>query len=235
MTAGSLVLSLFPGIGLLDMAFEEEGFCVVRGPDLLWGGDIRAFHPPADRFDGVIGGPPCRAFTPFVRFSESWKHPPMNLIPEFERVVAEAQPAWFLMENVTDAPTPSVDGYTVDTQVIEDAQVGGETRRLRRFWFGTTDGRRLDIETLALFPEDVLPPVTSSNGTDQPGRQIPRWEVEDALEAQGLSRDHLDRSPFTKAGKRRVIANGVPLPMGRAVARAVSRAVSDAHHTQENR
>jgi hypothetical protein len=32
-----LVLSLFPGIGLLDMAFEEEGFCVVRGPDLLWG------------------------------------------------------------------------------------------------------------------------------------------------------------------------------------------------------
>lgn len=26
-----LVLSLFPGIGLLDMAFEEEGFCIVRG------------------------------------------------------------------------------------------------------------------------------------------------------------------------------------------------------------
>jgi DNA (cytosine-5)-methyltransferase 1 len=40
-----LVLSLFPGIGLLDMAFEEEGFCVVRGPDLLWGGDIRSFRP----------------------------------------------------------------------------------------------------------------------------------------------------------------------------------------------
>lgn len=39
-----LVLSLFPGIGLLDMAFEAEGFCVVRGPDLLWGGDIRRFH-----------------------------------------------------------------------------------------------------------------------------------------------------------------------------------------------
>lgn len=59
MTA-SLVLSLFPGIGLLDMAFCEEGFCVVRGPDLLWGGDIRKFHPPAGRFDGVIGGPPCQ-------------------------------------------------------------------------------------------------------------------------------------------------------------------------------
>src|SRR6516164_7336123 len=31
--AMTLVLSLFPGIGLLDMAFEESGFCVVRGPD----------------------------------------------------------------------------------------------------------------------------------------------------------------------------------------------------------
>ena len=58
-----LVLSLFPGIGLLDMAFEEAGFCVVRGPDLLWGGDVRTFHVPAGRFDGVIGGPPCQAFS----------------------------------------------------------------------------------------------------------------------------------------------------------------------------
>jgi len=48
----SLVLSLFPGIGLLDMAFEEAGFCVVRGPDLLWGGDIHDFHPPAGKFEG---------------------------------------------------------------------------------------------------------------------------------------------------------------------------------------
>lgn len=33
-----LVLSLFPGIGLLDMAFEEEGFCVVpwSGPAVGW-------------------------------------------------------------------------------------------------------------------------------------------------------------------------------------------------------
>lgn len=30
-----LVLSLFPGIGLLDRGFEDLGFCVVRGPDLI--------------------------------------------------------------------------------------------------------------------------------------------------------------------------------------------------------
>ena len=43
-----LVLSLFPGIGLLDSAFEEEGFCVVRGPDLLWGGDVGRFTRPPE-------------------------------------------------------------------------------------------------------------------------------------------------------------------------------------------
>lgn len=55
-----LVLSLFPGIGLLDMAFEQEGFCIVRGPDALWGGDIKRFHPPSGIFAGIIGGPPCQ-------------------------------------------------------------------------------------------------------------------------------------------------------------------------------
>lgn len=53
-----VVLSLFPGIGLMDRGFEEEGFCVVRGPDILWGGDIRRFRVPAGLFDGINGGPP---------------------------------------------------------------------------------------------------------------------------------------------------------------------------------
>lgn len=87
----TLVLSLFPGIGLLDMAFEEEGFCVVRGPDLLWGGDVKRFHPPAGRFDGVIGGPPCKAFSRLVHIVRAVHGPQAvapNLIPEYERVVS---------------------------------------------------------------------------------------------------------------------------------------------------
>lgn len=95
-----LVLSLFPGIGLLDMAFEEEGFTVVRGPDVLWGGDIRRFHPPAGKFDGVIGGPPCQAFSRLNRLVAHNGGSPSfgNLIPEFERCVREASPRWFVME-----------------------------------------------------------------------------------------------------------------------------------------
>ena len=96
--SADLVLSLFPGIGLLDWAFEEAGFCMVRGPDLLWGGDVRSFHPPRGRFDGIVGGPPCQAFSRMrhIVAANGFETSP-NLIPEFERVVSEAAPAWFLV------------------------------------------------------------------------------------------------------------------------------------------
>ena len=108
-----LVLSLFPGIGLLDLAFEMEfpEACIVRGPDLIFNSlsDIRRFHPPPGKFDGVIGGPPCQAFSVMQRAIP--QRPAENLIPEFERCVDEARPAWFVMENVTGAPLPAIEGY----------------------------------------------------------------------------------------------------------------------------
>lgn len=84
-----LVLSLFPGVDLLGRAFEELGFCVVRGPDPLWGGDIHNFHPPP-RFEGIIGGPPCQRFSKLATLVEHVHGKDAlapNLIPEFERVV----------------------------------------------------------------------------------------------------------------------------------------------------
>jgi DNA (cytosine-5)-methyltransferase 1 len=139
-----LVLSLFPGIGLFDMAFEREGFCVVRGPDVLWGGDIRAFNPPQGTFSGVIGGPPCQAFSALAHLVRANGHEPRfgNLIPEFERCVAEAAPEWFVMENVPQAPTPAVEGYAVTDCMVNNAWIcdgsgyGQEQERKRRFSFG---------------------------------------------------------------------------------------------------
>lgn len=243
---GPLVLSLFPGIGLLDMAFEEQGFCIVRGPDLLWGGDVRNFHPPAGRFDGVIGGPPCQAFSRLRHIVEAngYQTAP-NLIPEFERVVSEAQPTWFLMENVPDAPLPCVKGYGLHPVMVRDVWVGGETDRLRRFSFGTVDGRALHVETLALHRPDPEHSALAAGG----GRPVPvavggsgkrkishksalknyGYKTGDAfanhLRLQGLPPDFLADAPFTVAGKIKVVGNGVPLPMGRAVAKAVRRAL----------
>jgi DNA (cytosine-5)-methyltransferase 1 len=158
-----LVLSLFPGIGLLDMAFELEGFCVVRGPDLLWGGDVKRFHPPAGKFEGVIGGPPCQRFSSLsninrARYGEDSLAP--NLIPEFERVVYEARPLWFVMENVLNAPLPNVAGYWNDSRLVRDVWCGGLTNRLRRFTLGTRPSRPcFDIEVVALHGEAARPSV----------------------------------------------------------------------------
>lgn len=238
-----LVLSLFPGIGLFDLAFEEAGFCVVRGPDLLWGGDVRLFHPPADRFDGVIGGPPCQFASIMKRLNPRCGEKHGNLVPEFERVVSEARPDWFVMENVEGAPIPHVEGYSVHAQLLRDVWVGGETSRLRRFSFGARgSGTSLRIETLALHPQDTqLAAYAQGNGRPVPVRMNAGGKMKKSaalndtiqkgdywahmLKAQGLPADFLSEAPFTTAGKRKAVGNGVPLPMGRAIARAVNLAM----------
>lgn len=243
-----LVLSLFPGIGLLDMAFEEAGFCVVRGPDLLWGGDIRTFHPPAGKFDGVIGGPPCQAFSRMRHIVEAngYKTAP-NLIPEFERVVNEARPYWYLMENVPDAPLPEPRGYRFQMELIRDAWVGGETNRLRRFTFGHRGGSAINafrVDTLALHTPDSARAVTcdtrqvpvaigGSGKRKGLGGSLPRSgraeTIDTMAELQGVPAEFIARlrehGAFTSEAMKRGIGNGVPLAMGRAVAAAVKRAL----------
>ena len=242
---GQLVLSLFPGIGLLDMAFEEEGFCVVRGPDLLWGGDIRRFHPPAGKFDGVIGGPPCQAFSRLRHIVEhnGYQVAP-DLIPEFERVVYEARPLWFVMENVEAAPVPNVPGYQVVSRLLRDVWCGGVTDRLRRFTWGTLVGgplSRWHIDVVALHADAEHSALASGGGRPVPvavgGSGKVKRSAKSALKnygystlgafenhkrLQGLPAD-FDLPGFTVSGKVRALGNGVPLPMGRAVAKAVKR------------
>jgi DNA (cytosine-5)-methyltransferase 1 len=235
-----LVLSLFPGIGLLDMAFEEEGFCIVRGPDLLWGGDIKRFHPPTGKFDGVIGGPPCQAFSPLNQAGRKGLQPlAENLIPEFERIVAAAASAWFLMENVREAPSPVVPGYQVASCLLNNRWLGEEQNRVRRFSFGAddVDGFGLALESShAVFENPARAGCFTANGTQwEPavkGRHGGRsrsertWkEVKRGIRLQGLPDTFLEHLPFTVDGAMRAIGNGVPLAMGRAVARAVKEAI----------
>ena len=225
-----LVLSLFPGIGLLDSAFEDEGYCVVRGPDLLWGGDIRRFHPPAGRFDGVIGGPPCQRFSGLgnvniARWGDDSVMP--DMIPEFVRVIEEAAPEWFLMENVPGAPIPHVPGYSVTDRICNNRWCGGEQNRVRRFSFGCLvgDSAAFHIQGSALEPFDEIGAVIS---TGQNGKGGNRASINDMAQAQGMDPARFDNTPFTTTELRRAIANGVPLPMGRAVASAVKAALGQA-------
>lgn len=245
-----LVLSLFPGIGLLDMAFEEAGFCVVRGPDLLWGGDVHRFDPPPGRFDGVIGGPPCKRWSPLanvVRAVHGEDSVAPDLIPEYERVVAAAAPRWFLMENVIRAPEPTVPGFVVHSETVNNRWCGGEQNRVRRFSFGTPEGTPLRVPTAALNPFNFRPAVTTNSGgrrkvavLDENGRQRGKqghsddarlqWRALEEMAAdQGVPAAFVatlqEHGAFTSRALRTGIGNGVPLAMGRAVAAGVRRAL----------
>jgi DNA (cytosine-5)-methyltransferase 1 len=239
-----LVLSLFPGIGLLDMAFEAEGFCVVRGPDLLWGGDVRRFRPPAGKFDGVIGGPPCQAFSSLRTLNPLAGQKHGNLIPEFERVVEEARPLWFLMENVRPAPVPQVRWYWPARNVVLNPRwLGYAQNRERRFSFATRQdvtpsGITLDVsvDIVLLESPDYAPTVLAGHGPVGRGKGYDsNPTLAEMCERQGLPGDFLEDSPFTVNGKRGVIGNGVPLPLGRAVARAVRRALESLESQPEHR
>jgi DNA (cytosine-5)-methyltransferase 1 len=237
----SLVLSLFPGIGLLDMAFEAEGFCVVRGPDLLWGGDVHAFHPPAGRFDGVIGGPPCQRFSRLAHLVEHVYGPEKlapDLIPEFVRCVVAAAPRWFLMENVEGAPVPVVPGYATTARMVNNRWCGGVQNRARRFSLGVRGqvAPAWGVTGEAFEPAEKVPAVCASGSTWVPvriggsgkrkggisGDKSQRYLAQ-AIAAQGLPPEYEAHllAHFTVRGAVHAVGNGVPLPLGRAVARAV--------------
>jgi len=263
-----LVLSLFPGIGLLDMAFEEAGFCVVRGPDVLWGGDIRRFHPPAGKFDGVIGGPPCQYFSSLAHLVRHNGYQPKfgNLIPEFERCVLEAEPRWFLMEEVPAAPVPHVADYGVHSFILNNRQLGEAQNRKRRISSGFRGSRQvlmIDVVALELIDFEYavcggthgeggisreqrgVGPAAEAARMRKRGIQIeiggsgklkaslrrPSSCVGSNLKSgesfktccrlQGLPEDFLADAPFTVAAKCQAVGNGVPLAMGRALAKAI--------------
>ena len=66
-----------------------------------------------------------------------------------------------------------------------------------------------------------MPHGETGRGNEGVGAVLP---IEDACEAMGLPRDFTKEMPFTMHGKRSAIGNGVPMAMGRAIAKAVRRA-----------
>jgi site-specific DNA-cytosine methylase len=302
-------------------------------------------------------------FSSLARLVEANGHKPTfgNLFPEFERVVNEAQPDWFVCENVPQAPQPVCVGYGTKAILLDNSALAGgfdgepidgygqEQRRVRRFTFGLRGVRDEDVPALTrwidlacfLLPDVTgtitqwtpdnskeaktgrKPAVTSTDGGERPsekrsrktavssgheqtdglterkrsrkrtctalgpdhlqglsestkrvrkatvsttfagdkpneqkrlhetingshdrapsarvqalssggrgqGKNRPkcpnhrgRYKIADALRLQGLPETWLDHCPFTAEGKLKAVANGVPIVMGRAIARAV--------------
>lgn len=205
----ALILSIFPGIDLLGRAFEETGFCVVRGPDLITGGDIRTFHPMRGKFDGLIGGPPCQDFSKLNRNPGTYGG---EMLAEFARAINAAQPEWFLFENVVTAPDVSIPGYNQQRFTLDLAWFSEFSRR-RDFIFGTRTGQLLNPK---IFVKGEVR-GTAVTGNDE--RSFPA-----CCDIQGLPQD-FDIPFFTLEGKKQAVANGVPMAMGRYVAGLVATTV----------
>lgn len=206
---GPLILSLFPGIGLLDRGFEDAGFCVVRGPDKIWGGDIVNFHPPRNVFAGVIGGPPCQDFSKLRHSAPDGNG--LSMLAQYRRIVTEANPTWWLMENVPQVPDLVIEGFSWFRMDVKATDFGCTQQRLRHFQYGATDGK------LPLLCRNEKPTpvthrcVTASDDTTP----IPRLAA-----VQGLPVD-FSIPAFTQRALRSAIGNGVPYPVALAVATAI--------------
>lgn len=223
-----LVLSLFPGLDMLGRAFEAEGYCVVRGPDVIMGQDIRGWHVRPEAFDGVIGGPPCQCFSRTRNLvAESPRFG--DLTPEFCRIVSEAQPRWWLMENVVEAPIPIIPGYGSDPIIISPRDFGDTQSRKRRFTVGYYDGLgssmpdiRKRLPLVALEHIDREPTVTSGKGGGRRDGTPYRTLVRKA-EIQGYPdlAELKGQGDWTVAGLERAIGQGVPRVVGEALAKAI--------------
>jgi DNA (cytosine-5)-methyltransferase 1 len=207
-----LVLSLFPGIDLLGRGFELEGMCIVRGPDKLWGGDIRSFHAPPGLITGLIAGSPCQDFSLKRRAPPTGEG--LELLREFGRVVFESQAAWFLLENVPTVPDIQIEGYTVQRFDLNSRECGASQSRLRHFQFGSKEG--LVISPHRTKPKGKAEPICLASE----GESTDRRSFADFCELQGLPRD-FDLPGWSIAAKYRAVGNGVHVEVARTIARAI--------------
>jgi DNA (cytosine-5)-methyltransferase 1 len=212
-----LVLSLFPGIDLLGRGFENVGFCVVRGPDLIHGGDMRTFHPVPGMAEGIIGGPPCQEFSRARRIHNKPTGEGLEMIGLFDRAIRSARPLWFLMENVPGLPDLSIGGpeYLLQRFHLCASHCGGRQRRLRVFIFGSREGKSLVIER--------RPPAAALVSTcmaSEGQRKKRRRSWGEFCELQGLPAD-FSLPGLSVAARYRAVGNGVPVFMAEAIARSI--------------
>ena len=150
-------LSLFSGIGGLDLAFEWAGgtvaamceidpFCrkVLRKhwPDVPLFGDVKEMKgADVGTIDVVYGGFPCQPFS--VAGDRKGRDDDRFLWPEFSRLVREIGPRWVVAENVPGILTLAADdvcqdlerlGYEVGIWNFEALAVGAPHRRARIFF-----------------------------------------------------------------------------------------------------
>lgn len=205
------VLSLFPGAGLFERGFFRSDVCIVRGPDIIWHQDVREFNAAPGVFDGIIAGPPCQDFSKLRRTPPTGNG--LAMLAETVRIIRDAAPVWFLIENVPACPTCDVPGYAVQAFNLDASHVGAAQSRLRKFQFGRREG---------LPPLQFHRPVTSPGSVTLEPAAVANDDrsVTELARLQGYGPD-FTLPCFTRVEAKRAIGNGVPLAVSNAWAESI--------------
>jgi DNA (cytosine-5)-methyltransferase 1 len=146
------------------------------------------------------------------------------MLMHYVRLVTEAQPVWWLMENVPGVPDVHIPGYVTQRFNLFAFEFGCRQRRNRSFQFGSRDGVPLVILRRTQ-SQSFLAPAADTKTTNREGK---RTNFSDRCELQGLPRD-FDLPGLSRTAKFRAVGNGVPVPLARAVAEAIrDRKVTEA-------
>ena len=203
-------LSLFSGIGGLDLAFEWAGgqvaaMCEIQPycrkvlkkhwPQVPLFADIKELRgADVGTVDVIYGGFPCQPFS--VAGNKKGKDDKRYLWPEFSRLVGEIKPRWIVAENVPGILRIAADdvcgdlerqGYSVGIWNFEAASVGAKHRRERVFFVAHTNSPRCKIPneqrtlTASLSEKEFYQPERPSYSRNA-GELYKFWDIEPRLD-----------------------------------------------------
>lgn len=161
------VLSLFSGAGMLDYPFaKDDRFNIILAND-IGSGQVESYKKNIGeviiqkdirelkiipKCDVVLGGPSCKPFSNVNRNTRLEDHPDYFLIEDYIRIVKQANPKVFVIENVPtfistaegmflDNIISKLSEYEFTVKQLIDCECGGYTMRKRVIVIGSRIGK----------------------------------------------------------------------------------------------